>query len=462
MASRYQVRRGRARFRHSLGLPQLGVREASPSEESLADRTEFGVAVDSTTVFLLDLGIFSVSALLFSLAFARLRLPVVSAQIVAGMIVGPYVLGLVKDIVIINDLSAIGIVLLLFVLGLELDPVELRNLAARVAGVAILEMSVAFVIGFAAASFFLGTGPLQSVIFAMVASITSTAIVGKMFLERGSRPPVNSPEPGALMALMILEDMVAVVFLIALSFFTLNGNLLSGGSLAQVVTTIAGGIALVVAGYLVATYIAPRIIDYLGAFEEEYEEIPFLFALGLGFVFAVLAAVLGYSPGTGAFIIGLSIRGKRSKFLKSRITTIKDLFIVLFFISMGSLINPLPALIIGPPLFGVLVLVVSGKLIGGFASGKIFLRMRSNKSAYLFGSWLVPRGEFSFVIGQLALTLGIIDNALFSLIGLVVLVTAIAGPLIQRVAEPKGAPAVFPTRAKTDSSDDVVPPGNLR
>ena len=408
--------------------------------------------MDTTTIFLLDLGIFSVFALIFSLVFARLRLPVASAQIVAGMIAGPYVLGWVKDLVTINDLSAIGIVLLLFVIGLELDPVELRKTAGRVAGVAILEMGVAFVLGFAAASVILGAGLLQSIVFAMVACITSTAIVGKMFLERGG-PPL-SPEPGALMGIMILEDMVAVIFLIALSSFTSNGTLLSGSSIAQIATTIAGGVALIVAAYLAATYVAPRIIDYLGAFEEEYEEIPFLFALGLGFVFVVLAAVFGYSPGTGAFIIGLSIRGKRSKFLKSRITTIKDLFIVLFFISMGSLINPLPALIIGLPLIGIMVLVVSGKLIGGFASAKIFLRTRSSKGAYLFGSWLVPRGEFSFVIGQLALTLGIIDNGFFSLIGLVVLVTAIVGPVVQRSAEAKGAPAMFPTKAKTDPSLD--------
>jgi len=130
--------------------------------------------VDSTTIFLLDLGIFSVFALIFSLAFARLRLPVVSAQIVAGMIAGPYVLGWVKDLVTINDLSAIGIVLLLFVIGLELDPVELRKLAGRVAGVAVLEMGVAFVLGFAASSVILGAGLLQSIIFAMVASISST------------------------------------------------------------------------------------------------------------------------------------------------------------------------------------------------------------------------------------------------------------------------------------------------
>ena len=364
------------------------------------------------------------------------------------MIAGPYVLGWVSDPVTINDLSAIGVVLLLFIIGLELDPVELRRMAGRVAAIVILEVGASFAAGFLAASFFLGTGIIQSVIFAMVASITSTAIVGKVFLEK--RGSLNSSGPNALMGIMIIEDMVAVAFLIALPSFTSNSDLFSGGSIAQILETIGGGLALIVTGYLTASYIAPRIIDFLGAFEEEYEEIPFLFALGLGFFFAVLAAVFGYSPGTGAFIIGLSIRGKRSKFLEKRVAAIKDLFIVLFFISMGSLIDPFPALAVGLPLLGVMALVVLGKFVGGFASAKILLRTPTSKAAYLFGSWLVPRGEFSFVIGQLALAIGIIDHTFFSLISLVVLVTAIVGPVMQRFAEAKRAPAIFPTRAETD------------
>jgi monovalent cation:H+ antiporter-2, CPA2 family len=369
------------------------------------------------------------------------------------MIAGPYVLGWVKDPVTINDLSAIGVVLLLFIIGLELDPIELGKMANKVAFIVILEVGVSFSTGFLAASFFLSAGLLQSIIFAMVASITSTAIVGKVFLEHyGSR---DSSEPEALMGVMIIEDMVAVVFLIALSSFASNGSLLSGGSLVQILETIAGGLALVVTGYLIAAYVAPRMIDFLSPFEEEYEEIPFLFALGLGFFFAVLAAVFGYSPGTGAFIIGLSIRGKRSKFLEKRVAGIKDLFIVLFFISMGSQIDPLPGFAVGLPLLGVVALVVVGKFVGGFASAKIVLRTSSAKAAYLFGSWLVPRGEFSFVIGQLALALGIINSTFFSLIGLLVLVTAIVGPVMQKFAETKRAPAMFPTKAEVDIDEEA-------
>jgi CPA2 family monovalent cation:H+ antiporter-2 len=163
----------------------------------------------------------------------------------------------------------------------------------------------------------------------------------------------------------------------------------------------------------------------------------------------VLAAVFGYSPGTGAFVIGLSIRGKRSKFLESRVATIKDLFIVLFFISMGSLIDPVPALSLGIPLLAVLALVIFGKFAGGFAASRIFVRA-GNKNSYLFGSWLVPGGEFSLIIGQLALGLGIIDHDFFSLIGLAVLVTAIVGPVLQRLAEPRSAPAEFPAKARSD------------
>jgi CPA2 family monovalent cation:H+ antiporter-2 len=393
------------------------------------------------------------------------------------MIAGPYVLGWVKDPVTINDLSAIGVVLLLFIIGLELDPVELRRIAGRVGVIVTLEVGISFAAGYLASSYFLGTGTLQSIVFAMVASITSTAIVGKVFLEhRGaldsspssssssSSPPssaVSSSEPKALMGIMIVEDMVAVVFLIALTSLTSDGGsgagaglLASGSSLLRILETIGGGAGLVLAGYLMAAYIAPRMIDFLSAFEEEYEEIPFLFALGLGFLFAVLAAVLGYSPGTGAFIIGLSIRGKRSKFLERRIAAIKDLFIVLFFISMGSLIDPVPALTVvgAAPLLGVMVLVVSGKFLGGLASSRILIRTPSLRDAYLFGSWLVPRGEFSFVIGQLALSLGIIDDTFFSLIGLVVLVTAIVGTVMQRFGEERRAPAMFPTKAETDNT----------
>ncbi|HKT22897.1 MAG TPA: cation:proton antiporter, partial [Nitrososphaerales archaeon] len=163
----------------------------------------------SETAFLLDLGVLTAAALLFSLFFVRFKLPAVSGQILAGMVVGPYVLGWVIDPTTLNQISSVGIVLLLFVIGLELDPVELQKTATSIVGLALVEVGVAFAVGYAASAL-LGFGVTTSVIFAMAASISSTAIVGKIILERKM---FQASESKILVGLMIVEDIFAVGFL---------------------------------------------------------------------------------------------------------------------------------------------------------------------------------------------------------------------------------------------------------
>lgn len=404
--------------------------------------------VASETVFLFDLGVLTAAALAFSLLFARLRLPIVSAQILAGMIVGPYVFGWVVDPVVINQISSIGIVLLLFVLGLELDPVELQKVATRIIALTLVEVGLAFAFGLAAA-FVLGLGLVLSIIFAMTASISSTAIVGKIILERRM---FQASESKTLVGLMIMEDIVAVGFLIVLSTIVPGAALTPSEQLSRVILTGLGGVSLLVVGYVVATFLAPFVIDHLASYEIETEEIPFLFALALGLLFGVLAASLGYSPGIGAFIIGLSIRGKQSRFLFEKVAALKDLFLVLFFVSMGSLVNPFPALALGFPIVLVLLLLVVGKFAGGYVIGSMVRRRQEGSTAppISYGTWLIPRGEFSLVIGQFALSVGLIGLNLFSLIGLSVLVTAVVGPSLQRMTGPRLAQVDHAARPQSD------------
>jgi monovalent cation:H+ antiporter-2, CPA2 family len=373
-------------------------------------------------------------------------------------------LGWVKDTSVLNELSEVGVVLLLFIIGLELDPQELRKLLGKVSLLTILEVGIAFDFGLLA-SVLLQLNGIESIIFAMTASISSTAIVGRLFLGRRM---LRSPESSFLIGLLVIEDMVAVVFLIVLSSLTSSttssfpyfvvGDTISRGLFAVLEATF-GGLGLIFLGYLVARYIAPKVINYLSHYEEEFEEIPFLFALGLGFLFAVIAGLLGYSPAIGAFIIGLSIRGKQSKFLERRITPIKDLFLVLFFVSMGGLIDPFPAFQLGwAILIAVLLLLIVGKFLGGFTIGKVLALTNSNNeqrdktypNAQAFGAWLVPRGEFSLIIGQLALGLGLVGQPFFSLIGISVIVTAMVASILQRFNEPRTAPSMYPLRGEVD------------
>ncbi|MHB8566929.1 MAG: cation:proton antiporter [Nitrososphaerales archaeon] len=421
-------------------------------------------------VFILGIGILAVSALVFSTLFARLGLSIIPGQILAGMVVGPSMLGLVNDTTILNEISTVGIVLLLFIIGLELDPVELSRLARKVTLFTSIEVGVAFGFGLVA-SYALQLSFVQAMILSMASSLTSTAIVGKGILERKS---LQTTGARYIIGLLIIEDIVAVVFLILLSSIASSNQgileLISPGTVSgttakgilAIFEVILGGLALIGSGYFVARYIAPPVINYLSTFEDEFEEISFLFALGLGFLFAVLAAYLGYSPGIGAFIIGLSIRGKQSKFLASKIAPIKDLFLVLFFVSMGSLIDPLPSLEIGVPIVVALVLLILGKFSGGYLIGFLIgyrddaARQESLTKPKVLGSRLIPRGEFSLVIGQLGLSVGLIDNQFFSVIGLSVLITALAATILQRFTEPKRASSIHPFRGMQDDREGLL------
>ena len=119
---------------------------------------------------------------------------------------------------------------------------------------------------------------------------------------------------------------------------------------------------------------------------------------------------------------------------------------------MGSLINPFPALALGLPIVLVLSLLVVGKFAGGYTIGSLIRRRTegTSTSPATYGTWLIPRGEFSLVIGQFALSLGLVGSGLFSLIGLSVLVTAIVGPFLQRFTGPRLAAVDHALTPRTD------------
>ncbi len=219
--------------------------------------------VDSAQIsFLLDLVILALSALAFSLVFARLKLTIVAGQILAGVVVGPYVLGWVKDPLVLNEVSEIGVVLLFFIIGLELDPAELRKLASKITSLTLLEIAVSFAFGLLA-SYFLGFDSLEALIFSMAASITSTAIVGRIFL---AKRVLNRSESGFLIGLLVVEDMIAVGFLIVLSALTSSnvgsfpyfevGSTSSTIGIFAGLETVASGLALILLGYGVARYVS--------------------------------------------------------------------------------------------------------------------------------------------------------------------------------------------------------------
>ena len=146
------------------------------------------------------------------------------------------------------------------------------------------------------------------------------------------------------------------------------------------------------------------------------------------------------------------MRGKHSKFLSGKVAPIKGLLVFIFFAYMGSSIDPFPALHVWPAFLLVAVLLIAAKFAGGVIIGRIMGArdpLRETDPATI-GSWLVPRGEFSFIIGQAALAAGLIDLPTFSILGLTVLVTAMTGPLLQRLSDRNASPSQHPFKPDRD------------
>lgn len=256
-----------------------------------------------------EIGVAVGAALLLSLLFNRMGLPMIVGQIFAGMIVGPFGLGLIQNLEAINVLASLGIVLLLFAVGLELDPRDLRRVGFKALLLTIVEFSVTFVAG-TVSGLALSWSLQQSFFLGAVLSISSTAIVGRILMDR--RTEQGERVTSTIMAVLIIEDVAAILLLLVAPELG-TGNQVS---LLRVSFLALEGIVLALVTVGFARFIAPRVINLVSQHDLEIGEAAFLLALSFAFLFGVLSAYLGFSPAIGAFLIGLTLLGKHSRYIR--------------------------------------------------------------------------------------------------------------------------------------------------
>jgi len=368
---------------------------------------------------LVELGIIAGSALVLSLVAWALRLPAALGQLIAGMIIGPYGFKLVMSLTTIEGMAEIGIVLLLFIIGLELDPAELMAMKARVLVFSSTEITISFISGLLA-GFLLGWSVRESILLAWVIGISSTALVAKILYERGA---ATDSSARMMMSALIIEDIIAIIIL------SLLPGLATGGSVvwSEMGAWIIRGVLLIALIFVLGVYVAPRVIDRISQLDLDLDEAGFLLSISLGFGMAVLSSVLGFSAATGAFLMGLAIRGKRARFVHDKARPIRDLFLVIFFVSMGMLVDPSQFLNVGVVL-PVVGLALIGKYFGSYL-GAILSAKREGASDIAVG--MTPRGEFSFIIAREAFFTGAARALIYPIAGTVVIVTTLVSALAQ-------------------------------
>ena len=355
--------------------------------------------------FILDLGVAVALALVGGMLAVRLRQPPIVGYLLAGVVIGPFTPGFVGEAAHINDLAEIGVVLLLFALGVEFSLRELAPVRRVAVPGAILQVLITAVAG-ALVGIPLGLSATAAVVVGAAIAISSTVVVLKVLQERGE---LDSLHGRTAIGWMVVQDLVTILLIALLEPFAEGGDLALPVLFTLLRTALFLGLA-----YVVGTRVLPwlfRTVSRLGS--------PELFLLSV-FATALLAAflssaVFGLSLALGAFVAGLIVsESELSHQAAGEITPFRDLFAVLFFVSVGMLLDPAAMVADWPALLALLLVAMLVKAGSSLVLGSVLgLPLRS---AILLGATIAQVGEFSFLLAQQALSLGLLDARAYNLV----------------------------------------------
>lgn len=367
------------------------------------------------------LGVAAVTTVLFH----RLRLPVVLGYILAGLIVGPHVpVPLVADPGTVTILSELGVILLMFSLGLEFS---LRKLArvGPVAGVTVvIETSIMVWLGYATGRAF-GWTPTESLFAGAIVAISSTTVIVKAFEERG----IGGRLRDLVLGVLVVEDLIAIL-LMALLTAVASGDGLSADTVARSGGRLSLFLAASLAAGLLVVPRAFRAVARLGR-----PETTLVASMGLCFSFALLAQSLGYSVALGAFLAGsLVAESGVEKRVEHLVTPVRDMFAAIFFVSVGLMFDPAIFARHWPAVAALTALVMGGKIAG--VSLGAFLAGSGTRNSVQAGMSLAQIGEFSFIIAGLGTALRATGDFLYPVAVAVSATTALTTPWLIRASGP--------------------------
>jgi CPA2 family monovalent cation:H+ antiporter-2 len=374
--------------------------------------------------FLRNLAMVLGVAAITTVLFQRLRQPVVFGYLLAGLIIGPYVpIPLVADKAMVQTLSELGVIFVMFSLGLEFSLRQLAAVAPTAGTVAILETSVMAWLGYTAARLF--GWPLMDSLFAGAAiAISSTTIIVKVFKEHR----LTGRFTEIVFGILIVEDLI-VVLLLALFTGLSTGGDLSAGHLALTLGKLGGFLA---AFLVVGMLTVPRLVRFVVRLERP--ETTLVTCIGLCAGAAYLALKFDYSVALGAFLAGslVSESGEGER-IEKLIEPVRDMFAAIFFVSVGMLIDPAEVANHWTAVAAFAAIVIVGKV--GAVTISTFLIGSGTRTAVQTGMSLAQIGEFSFIIAAIGLAAGATSTFLYPVVVAVSAITTLTTPWLIRSAD---------------------------
>lgn len=374
---------------------------------------------------LFELGIVLVLAFFAASLVKKTGQSVIIGYIAVGLIIGPYGIGVVKDVNLLESFSEIGVALLMFFLGIEFSIAKFKKIKNSVLFIGTYEVVLNLLAGFALGSliaFMTGFTWKEKLFFACITALSSSGVVAKLLFEM-KRTASNESE--ILMGVMVYEDFIAVVILGVLSSFSVSSSL----GLDSIALPLLKAIAFYVVFILLGIFIIHKLIDYLAAIESQ--ELFTALVLGIVLLTGALASALGLSSAAGAFLLGMIITSfDVEQRLHRTVAAFKDIFLTVFFISFGMLLNfrEIPKVLV-IVLIAVIASVVFELLVSSSAA---FFSGFSAKKAFGIGTSMIARGEYSLIYAALGLSAGAISDSLYQFTGAYVFIMTLIAPLAMK------------------------------
>lgn len=374
--------------------------------------------------FVINFTILLAAALVGGMIAHRLRQPVILGYLIVGVAIGPYSLGLVDDLVLIQAAATMGVALLMLTLGLEVSFAQLRQVGKVGLWGGIAQILITFALGLIMGSALFKWPLSEAILFGLVISLSSTMVCLKILMERGE---MDSMHGRIMIAVLILQDISVILMMVAMPILGDTGqNLPLALAMATGKAILFVGIAIVL-----GVWVLPWLMGTVGGVRSR--ELFLLTVLVLGLGAALGTQVLGLSTVFGAFLIGMVLRETRfAHQALAEITPLRDIFAALFFVSLGMLLDPrfvadywwLVATTVALIAFIKFLIVFGIVRFFGYAGGV----------ALLAGAGLFQIGEFSFILAQGGVDAGIMSAQSYSLIIASAIITMLLTPLAMTLA----------------------------
>ena len=373
-----------------------------------------------------DLALLLAVAAVATIVCRRFKQPLVLGYVVAGFLVSPAI-GWIPNIVETADVSTwsqIGVIFLMFGLGLQFSVVKLTTVGRPALVTAVVEMSLMIAAGFACGTL-LGWSPSTSLFLGGMLAISSSSIIVKTFGELGLRTKAFAQ---LVFGVLVIEDIAGVFLLVVLSTVAVSASV-DGGAVAVRI----GRMALyLVVWFALSVILVPSALKRLRS--ELNDEILLIASIALCLGMVVLADAIGFSSALGAFLAGSILAGTvQAKRVDALFKPIKDLFGAVFFVSVGMLVTPAAVTEnLGAIVVIALVAIIGRSLFCGLGA---LLSGATLKTSVMSGLSLAQIGEFSFIIAALGSATGVTPDFLYPVIVTVSVATTLASPLLVKNSE---------------------------